>query len=199
MFHTFLPSPLQESLFLIRLASLLVPPVQRSAWRKEWEGEMWHASMLLEQRGYSQSAARSQLRSFCRGSLADAAWHRGKRIDHESLVRGLSHCVQSPGFCIASIVTVIAIIAVASRFLPSTRDVLLPLPYASADRIATISQSGLALSARAGLRTAWVHWWQRDSKLIEDVATYIWRPQAAVDRFGRSGSVLNAESGYSTA
>jgi hypothetical protein len=154
---------------------------------------MWHASMLLEERGYSRSAARSQLRNFCRGSVIDAAWHRGRRIDRESLVRGLSHYVQSPGFCIASIVIAIAIIAGASGFLPSTRDVLLPLPYANTDRIATISQSGMALSARAGIRTTWVHWWQQDSKLIEDVATYIWRPQQAVDRFGRPSSVLNAE------
>jgi hypothetical protein len=193
MLRALLPSPLQESLFLIRLASLLVPAQRRSAWRKEWEGEMWHASMLLEERGYSRSAARSQLRSFWRGSVVDAAWHRGRRIDRESLVRGLSHYVQSPGFCIASIVIAIAIIAVASGFLPSTRDVLLPLPYANADRIATISQSGMALSARAGIRTTWVHWWQRDSKLIEDAATYIWRPQPAADRSGRLGSVLNAE------
>lgn len=188
--HLPLPSPLQESLFIIRLASVLVPGSQRSAWRREWEGEMWHASMLLKERGFSPSVARSQLRSFAWGSVADAAWHRGRRFDRESLARDLSHHLQSPQFCIASIIAVIAIIVVASGFLPSTRDILMPLPYANPDRIATASQSSLAVSARSGIRTEWVRWWQGKTKLTEDVATYTWKPQPAA---GRSGSALNAE------
>ncbi len=182
------PGPLQESLIVIRLASLLVPAPQRSAWRKEWEGEMWHASLLYEERGYSRSAVRSQLRSFAWGSVVDAAWYRGRRLDRESLARELSHHLQSPVFCIASMVAMIAIIAVASGFVPSTRDILMPLPYANSDRIATASQSSLAVSARSGIQTGWVRWWQGKSKLVADIATYVWKPQTAAGR-----SVLTAE------
>jgi hypothetical protein len=35
-----------------------------------------------------------------------------------------------------------------------------------------------------------VQWWQGKTKLVEDVATYVWKPQTAP---GRSGSVLNTE------
>ena len=58
-FHRVFRDPLEQSLLVIRVASWLAPSVQRAAWRREWEAEVWHASMFIRERGYSPAQARA--------------------------------------------------------------------------------------------------------------------------------------------
>src|SRR5581483_12199303 len=183
---------LERSLLFVRIASLLVPACLRTEWRMEWEAELQHAFLRMRERGDSEAQAQSKLRQFARGSLLDAAWHWFRLFERERLLDDLVRCSQSPWFCLAGITAVIIAIGLVSGLLPMTRAVLLPLPYADARRIATVSQGVAPLSSRTGIQTNWVPLWQIQSKLLEGVATYAWREESIVDLAGRSVQILGA-------
>jgi MacB-like periplasmic core domain len=185
-------NPFQHSLLSIRFASLLVPSLYRESWRNEWEAEIWHAWHSMRDRGESSAFIRSQLREFCKGSFTDAAWYRWNMFDREELVRVIRNGTRSPGFCLGTIAAVIVMLGVLSGFFPTTRDILLPLPYANADRVATLSQSGFSLSARSGVPNQWVRWWRTKSKLLDGAATYRWRDDLVADAAGHAAHVTAA-------
>jgi len=179
-------SPLRESLFLIRAASYLVPAIQRSEWRREWEAEVWYCSTRLPRR---------QLRELCWGSFSDAAWHRFHGSSRDHAIQWTREWSQSAAFCLLSILGIVIFLTLASGFLPRTRAIVMPLPYANADRIATVSQSGLSFSVRSGIPSDWVHLWQQKSKLIEDFAAYTWESATVVDASGEKIRILRARAG----
>ncbi len=180
------------SLLLVRLASILVPGGYRASWRSEWEAEVWHALHSMRERGEAPSFVRSQLWAFCCGSFADAAWHRRNLFDRDEMMRAIDNVMKSPAFCLASIAGVIALLGLLSGFFPAARSILMPLPYADANRIATVSQSGLSLSSRAGTPMQWVTWWRSKSKMLDGVATYRWHEVVANDPSGHSLHVMSA-------
>jgi hypothetical protein len=163
---------------LIFLASWLVPAESRPEWRREWESEMWHARQLLRERGWSHRTANRQVRAWAWGSLADAAC---LGFDRPELVHRAAAIARTPSFCLGSIVCVMAAIALMSGFLPATRAVLTPLPYAEADRIATISQGGGSLAMRAGSPRRWLAIFASRSITLDAIASYTWRHEPGVD------------------
>ena len=186
-----IPGALERSLFLIRAASLLVPAPHREEWRREWEAEIRYAWWSMRERGDSPSSMGRQLRRFSWGSLQDAVWHRLSVLNREDLARGVRYRVQSPWFCLGSLAAIILLIAAASGGLSATRAVLLPLPYADAGRIATVSQGG-RLSIRSGIHPEWVRLWRSKSKLTDGAAAYNWKESVA-GVSGHPSRVLNAE------
>ncbi|HUA86463.1 MAG TPA: ABC transporter permease [Bryobacteraceae bacterium] len=173
-----LPNPLRRASFLIRTAACLVPRSERAEWRREWLAELHFAAQAMRER--DEPSAR--LVGFARGAFQDAAWHRLRDWNREKVERAVSRGAQSAGFCLAALIALLALIAVASGFLPETRAVLLPLPYADAGRIATVTQGGTTLATRWGIHREWVQWWRADSRLIEDAATYVWTEQTVDGR-----------------
>jgi hypothetical protein len=164
----------RQCLFLIRMVSRVVPASNRESWLHEWEAEVWYAWTAMRQRGETPAFVRSQLREFCKGCVADAAWHRRERFDREEMFRVARNWMRSPGFCLGALSCLILMIAVTSGFFSMTRAVLLPLPYDNAERVATVSQGGMSLAVRSGIPAEWVGWWQRQSRLVESAATYRW-------------------------
>ncbi len=162
---------LQQCRMLIRLASLLVPRRQRKDWRKEWNSEAWHVAKHLNG---------PQLRQFCWGAFPDAVSCRAIAFNRENLLREFNYWSRSPGFCLATLTALILLLTAISGFLPKTRDVLLPLPYANADRIVTVAQTGPSLAARRGIPARWAVLWKHESKFLDDVATYSWRGEGNV-------------------
>ncbi|MGH9611638.1 MAG: ABC transporter permease, partial [Bryobacteraceae bacterium] len=179
-------SPLRESLLLIRAASFLVPRIQRSEWLREWEAEIWYCSTRLPRR---------QLRGLCWGSFADAAWHRFHGLTRANAVRWARDWSQSATFCLLSILGAVIFLTFASGFLPRTRAIVMPLPYANAERIATVSQSGLSFSVRSGIPMNWVRLWQQKSKLIEDFAAYTWETTTVIGASSEKSQILLARAG----
>lgn len=166
-------TPHQRAECLVRAASWLVPSHSRGEWRREWASELHYAARDLKDRG----AAESAVVEFAWGAFPDAAWHRMRAWNPDTIERAVSRGAQSPTFCLAALSAVLLMVVVFSGFLPETRAVLFPLPYAAPDRIATVAQGGSTLAMRAGVRGDWVQWWRSDSKLIEDAATYVWKEQ----------------------
>jgi hypothetical protein len=180
---------LRLSNILIRGASLLVPATTRRDWRREWEAETVHALKTLRGRGDGHAGAR--LMRCAAGAFPDAAWHLDLH-GRENLARSFSNHAPSAGFCLASLAGMVLAIAVVSGFLPNTRSVLMPLPYADAGRIATVAHTGIAPAARSGVQTAWVRMWQRKSRLLEGAATYVWQKDTVKDAAGQTRAVTSA-------
>ncbi|HXP88958.1 MAG TPA: ABC transporter permease [Bryobacteraceae bacterium] len=185
-------SAVRQALLLIGLLSRVVHPNRRDEWRREWESEIWHAARALEKRGESPARLRWGLWRFTCGSLQDAAWHARRRLNRDEAIRTFGPRAQSAGFCLGFLGAVLALIILASGFLPVTRDVVQPLPYTDAGRIATVSQGSALLSTRSAIRADWVREWQRDTKLLEGVAVYTWSKQSVADSTGRSRQLLAA-------
>lgn len=179
-------------LLLIRAASLLVPPVWRSEWRREWEAEIWHASLDLRER--RDGAARRKLWSFCSGAFVDAVWHLRNLLDREALSLALRRRTESASFCLACLSALVLLIVCASGFLPRTRDIVLPLPYENAGSIVTVSRNGSALATRSEVPFAWVRLWRNGGNLTEGAAAYRWTREALTDATGRSSLVLLART-----
>ncbi len=171
-----IPGPRHAAIALIRAASFIVPSPLRAEWRREWISELHHARREMLERG--DRATGPKLLEFARGAFHDAAWYRLRDWNAGQNERAVSRQFQSAGFCLAALAALIIVIAAASGFLPETRAVLLPLPYANAGRIATVAQGGSTLAVRSGIRKDWVDWWRSDSRLIDDAATYVWSEQS---------------------
>jgi hypothetical protein len=147
--------------WLIHLASLLVPARRRPEWIREWLAELHYAR---------EHAGEARLMAFASGAFHDAVWqHR----DFWTLDR-ISRAAQSAKFCLVSLGALIGLIALASGFLPMTRDVLMPLPYRDAGGIVTVAQSG-TMAMRAGVPGQAVELWRENSVMLDDIATYSWR------------------------
>jgi MacB-like periplasmic core domain len=156
--------------WMIRLASLLVPDRRREEWVREWLSELHYAELH-----YAQArAGEVHALAFASGAFHDAVWqHR----DFWTLDR-ISRRAQSAKFCLGSLAAVVAAIVVASGFLPTTRGVLMPLPYRDAQNIVTVAQSR-TMAMRVGVPGRDVQLWRESSKSIEDIATYRWEGDPA--------------------
>lgn len=183
---------LDLGLGLVRVISLLVPAGFRREWLDEWCAELQCAGMAMRSREYTPGQIEWRLLEFALGSLQDALWHRLQVFEPEAALRELRAGVEAPRFCLAVHAGVLVLIALATGFLPATRDVLFPLPYRDASRIATVAQSGLAVATRSGARSDRIAMWRRESRLLEDVAAYTWRPESAGLPSAEGVSVLTA-------
>jgi hypothetical protein len=171
---------MKRALFLIRCASLLVPARLRGEWSREWLAELYFLR--------ARSAGDVQLVEFARGAFQDAVWHTQSVWDREAF----AHQAQSAGFCLVSLLVAIVLIGMVSGFFAMTRTVLLPLPYRDSARIATVSQRGAALTTRSAVRATSVRLWQKESRLLEGVASYSWKTESVKDAAGRAKPVLSA-------
>ena len=185
------PDSLQQPLLFIGLLSRLVPPSRREEWRREWESEIVHAARVLGERGASPARLHWCLWRFAWGSMRDAAWHAC--LDRDQATRTLTRRAQSAQFCLGSLSGALVLIILISGLLPVTRDVVQPLPYADAERIATASKGSALLATRSAIRSDWVWDWQREAKLLEGVAAYTWSKQNITDFAGSSHRVLAAQ------
>lgn len=167
-----LPSSRQRARCLIRAASWLVPAASRESWQREWLAELHYAERAVHERG-----GKDRLVDFAFGAFSDAAWHRARDWNREDWERAASRSAQSAGFCLAALAAILVAIVALSGLLPKTRSVFLPLPYADASRVATVTQGGATLAVRSGIHKQWVGWWRADSHLIEDAASYSWSEQ----------------------
>ena len=171
--------PYQLARCLIRAACWIVPYRSRADWKREWLAELHYGRLTLGEG--EQQGSGTKLIGYALGSSPDAAWHRMRNWGGEQLKRALARGTESPAFCLCAISILLALIVVASGFLPRTREALLPLPYLDPGRIATVSQGDPTLATRSAVRAEWVRWWRTDSRLIAGAATYLWS-EKTVDR-----------------
>ena len=173
---------------LIRAAAWIVPSRSRVDWEREWMAELYYAQITLSEEG-RQMASGTKLIGFAFGAFHDARWHRAHTWSGEHIKWTVARGMESPSFCLCAIGMILALITVASGFLPSTRAALLPLPYIDPDRIATVAQGDATLAVRSSIRGEWVRWWRTNSRLIDGAATYFWSEKIVDQRPTRVATV----------
>jgi hypothetical protein len=189
-----IPRGLREPFRLLRLAAGLVPQSLRAEWLREWEAEVWYAarsaaSHAAKRRGLEGVLGRLTLLRFAAGALPDAASYWTHSPHRADLLQSLRWRVESPGFCLAALSALIALIVAASGCLPRTHTVLAPLAYRDADRIATVSQGSARFAARYDVPVHWIRLWNQESRLTEGAAVYYWRKEPFQAWPGSSGEV----------
>ena len=182
--------PLRCCSLILGLSGALVPASHREEWIREWQAEIQFAWLAFCKRG--EPHAFRKLLSFTLGCIADGWWcfHHAPWPERPS--ERFRTLARSAAFCLSAGVFAILVITCVSGFLPSTRDVLEPLPYLDAGRIATAFKSGISLSARSGIPADWLNLWRNKSRLVR-TATYRWQEEKAHLQPGRDVSVLHAE------
>ena len=156
---------MSRPVWMIHLASLLVPARRREEWMREWLAELYYARA---------QAGEARLLAFASGAFHDAVWQHRDFWTQERV----SRCAQSAQFCVASLAAAVLLIVVVSGFLPMTRSVLMPLPYRDAPSIVTVAQSR-TMAMRASVPGQAVEAWRGKSQSLEDIATYRWEMAAS--------------------
>lgn len=129
-------------LFVIRVASILVPSERREGWRKEWRGEVVHA---LEGEGETGPGVSRRARLLLRTCwcLADALWIRMESLPDLDLRprpgaawRSLR---RSPGLTVLVVLTLATSIGASTAIFSVAYGVLLrPLPFPGSERLGVI-------------------------------------------------------------
>jgi putative ABC transport system permease protein len=131
------------ALWLVAIASRLVPRAERDEWRGEWEAELSHRwGSLRHRRDLSWRTSMDLVRRAF-GALPDAAWIRRQLTADADFVHDIRHTLRliakTPGV-IAIALLVFAVGIGATTAILSLADTLLvrPLPLPEADRIMTL-------------------------------------------------------------
>lgn len=160
---------------ILRAASWIVPLRLRAEWLQEWEAELSCAWQISQEKGFGSRDI--GLRRRCCGAFVDAAWYR---LNHEDLQRAREHWPRTPGFVLFGLITLLLLLICGSGYLPRMRSLLMPPPYADAQRMATISGAGIINSAEWMVPYSWVRIWKRPNPVVEGVAAYSAHPQKSL-------------------
>src|SRR3954454_4078456 len=103
---------------MVNAASFMVPVGQRTEWRREWHGELWHVRHELCEGGALFGPAQREVTAFCLGSLRDAFCLR--RESHQSHVPE-PHISGAAGQCLLRLCTVLAVCFILACLLPGVQ------------------------------------------------------------------------------
>jgi putative ABC transport system permease protein len=172
------PLALVACLLVVRLFSALVPAAARRDWREEWEAEVRHRWITLEQRRHLDWRTRMDLFRRSLGALPDAAWLRRQFTADADLVHDARHGLRvlrkSPAFALSAIGILglgiggtVAIVALLDTLI------FRPLPYEDADRVVTIWQRPAATGVREDVAPANFLDWSERARTFERMAAAI--------------------------
>src|SRR6185369_17047859 len=169
------PTRFRFWLWLIRLIGVLVPRRLRADWRQEWEGELQHRQVLLE--NWDRLRWRTKLDLLWRSTSAfwDALWMQTYRWEDaviQDLRYGARLLLKHPGFTLIAILTLALGVGANTAIFSFVNAILLrPLPYRSADRLVLVWENNLQRGwNRAGPSAPTFLDWQEQSQAFEDLA-----------------------------
>ncbi len=165
---------LDQCRMIVRVASWMVPHRARLEWRKEWGAELDCAWRTPQSKDRFGSCA--GLRRRCCGAFLDAAWCRFNR---EDLRRTRQNWPRTPAFLLFALSSALLLFIAASGYLPRMQSLLMRPPYAEPQQMVTVSRTGVMNSAEWVVPYSWVKIWKRQSRILQGVAAYSWRPQTA--------------------
>jgi hypothetical protein len=163
----FPPIVLLPCRILLGFAALIVPQNERTEWTSEWFAELWCRWIAMQEAGENQMDGAWQLYVTCAGCFRDAGWHFFESGGTRLLILDW---VRSPQWCLGALLALLTGLFFATGFLPATRDIISPLPYANASTIAVISRTGRMEATRKGIPNDLAWQWKKKSKLITELA-----------------------------
>lgn len=163
------PTPVPSQwLWLVQIASWIVPASKRRAWREQRKTEIRQWWSFLAERGYAPPTGLQAFRGFCWDSFGSAFEERFAERDPR---RVLERVVRGPGFAILALAAALGGIAAGSGLLAGIRTVYAPLPYPEASRLVACFQVHF-LSVSLGAQSRYFRPWRQRSQTLEDLAAY---------------------------
>jgi hypothetical protein len=163
----FPPIALLPCRLMLWLAALIVPAEARAAWMDEWFAEIWYRWKVLHEQDEAGYDGLLQLYAICSGCFRDGWWHLSESGDGRPRI---IEWMRSPRFCLISLLVLLACFTLITGFLPATRNVVAPLPFANQDRIAVISRFGRLEPVRQGIPEELARNWRKKSRLLGGLA-----------------------------
>lgn len=155
-------------LYLVRLASWIVPARVRSAWRQTREEEARHWWLFLHERGDNTPEARGRVLRHCWRAFSDAF---RERLPTAGFGDFASRTARGPWFVLAVLSSAFLAILAGTGFLAAIRLVYAPLPFPAAGRLVACYQVHF-LSASLGAQIRYLRPWRKESRTIDGLAAY---------------------------
>jgi putative ABC transport system permease protein len=160
------------ALRVIGAIGVVVPPVARADWKREWEAELRHRAQAPTSRTWRTNMS---LISRALGSLPDAAWIRRQfTLDADAVhdtVHGIRMLLKTPGFTVI-VLLVFAIGIGATTAMLSVADTLFmrELPVPEADRVITVWQYNRDTATRVDVAPGNAIDWVKRAQSFEAIA-----------------------------
>ncbi|MDX1393350.1 MAG: ABC transporter permease [Gemmatimonadota bacterium] len=132
--------------WLIGGAVVVVPPVHRERWEREWDAELWHRERRLDSEGIGGIRRAALLIGPALGAFVHAGWLRLQRPGLDALRQDVRFALRtyrrSPGFVAAAVATLgLGIAANVAVFAVIEGAFLEPYGYGEADRLGVLGGS----------------------------------------------------------
>jgi hypothetical protein len=154
---------------MVRFAARLVPPVQRSEWKREWLAEIWHRWQFLHHTGFWNTRESIGLVRTCLGVFPDAVWHFALQDPVQEKVRNWA---RSPWTCLGLLAASILFIGWLSGGFPATCQLLVLGSNPNAERLLFIWLHPTVGGPDRELPSDVPPAWAAHSKLLESVAGF---------------------------
>ena len=154
---------------MVHFAARLVPPVQRSEWKREWLAEIWHRWQFLHHAGFWNTRESIGLVRNCLGIFPDAVWHFALQDPVQEKVRNWA---RSPWTCLGILALSIFFVGWFSGGFPATRQLLISGSGSNADRLLFIWLHPTVGGPDRELPSDVPPAWAMHSKLLESVAGF---------------------------
>jgi putative ABC transport system permease protein len=165
---------------LIALIGVIVPRRLRADWRQEWEAELRHREMLLEE--WDRLDWRSKLDLLRRSTSAfwDALWLQPQRLEEEmfqDLRYGVRLLLKHKGFTLVAVLTLALGIGASTAIFSAVNPILFePLSYPYAYRVTMIWDFGPAGSRQDGTFGTYRELVERSHSFEAIAVTKPWQP-----------------------
>lgn len=179
---------IRQSVWLLRIAGLLVPKERRKEWFEKRCADVWHWAHFLQESGRLNATTRLELARYVWSAFLDAAWQRWNR---ETVLKLIREGPRSPRFCLLAIAGVFLIVVTATGFAPTIRTSFSRMPYRDPERLAHLAFNDSFLHIRSdSLFTAANHWKEK-SRTAEAISAYSWEASTIADH-GSPVDVISA-------
>ena len=157
---------------IVRVASWILPPPRRLAWRREWESEIWHWCHFLVESNRLTIRMEQELIRHCWGAFPDALWHR---FDRAVVLRLLDEVPRSPRFCLLSCLA-LSVLLLFGRPTAFFFDMIAPARSSDPGHLLAVSLSEDSDWLEPELLRNSMEHWIRQTQTIVSSAAYAWRP-----------------------
>ena len=167
-------SRLKLHLRLIAFIGVIVPRQLRADWKQEWEAELQHREMLLENWDKLNWKARLDLLNRSLGASWDALRLQPRRLEDEmfqDLNYGVRMLKKHPGFTLIAMLTIaFGIGANTAIFSVVNALVLRPLPFPDSDRLVWVEEVSIPTNSSQPAWGGHFLTWQANSQTLSGIA-----------------------------